>query len=1729
MASFWSRNLFRKTFFVLVAFAFVLLTFLATDTTKNGHDKTLVPEIATQRGLETNEQVLSSDDTKDIAIGSFDQYSVRSGVITLSSQDEPAVKISTKGFSGKVAVEVYEAEANDLLGFLVHDGKSNLLNDSVDTNDLNLVAKEEKDIEDDKSDSYRFSNSFRTPLPISGTGIWYVRVSADGMNTGAFVVVSDFGVILRETSGEYVFWGQKFSDKRSVRSGNVKIYNLENNVTEIGSSDFDTTGIARTSFNQKADVGIAISNGNVSFIPINLRYLNYNYSYDLFHDSDRAVKIYTFTDRPIYQPGDKVYFKSIVRDDNDARYTIPAGTAKVTLSRSSDEIIYDGFHQIDENGTVSGEINIPKDAKTSNYYELNVNLAPDDENNWGLRSYTYLGIEHYRKPEYFLDVNADEREHISGDQLGFTISGSYFFGQPIVDGEVKYVISKRDTHTPNHYDSYVRNKDNDFDYWGYWGSDSVSEGTLQFDDNGEARLEFEADHKLKDSVYTVEASFIDASGNPSVSRANVLVHANNVGIYRSDNFYGFQKGSQAEIKLKLISHKGGNIGKITLDPEIKGTRWTSKYDSGSKTYKYEKKAVEIDQVTLNLNQTSGEATVHFTPTEPGSYELRIKGSDDRGNEIERSFHLWVREEGQTSFYGDYDQGLHITSLREQYSHDDSALLQIDSTIPDRDILLTFDRLNTNRYQVVKMNGNSEYIEVPLVETDIPNIFAKATSFSSNKLETSSVNLKLSTDPKVVDIELSTNQNQYGPGENVTIHVSTKDITGEPLSTNTALWVVDKAIFELAADQRGSILEYFWRERYDSSKQAHSLQDIGANAAEMGGCFASGTKIYMSDGSEKQIQDVEVGDRVLTRKSEANTELVEAVVNNVFEHDVAGYFIINDHLRITPTHRMFVNNSWEEVSKVQIGDKLFNSNGEEVVVEFLQWQRGKYKVYNLEIDTHKTFFADGYWVHNDKGGGVRSVFSDTAYWNSNIQTNADGHAQITFTLPDNLTTWVITSVGSTKDTKVGEQKNEILVTKDIVNRPILPNLLRIGDNIELSTIVQNFTSIDQKLDVTLDSKDINILSTQHENVTVEPKRVNQFFWSANSSRENNASELVFSALPSNDTIEPDIIKLPLPVIPFGFTELSGESAEGNANFDIKLSEDSSPQKSEVTLSIAPSLFASMPAAMKYLVKYPYGCVEQTTSRFVPAVIAKSNTDVFGNSIANKNIDDIIQTGVDRLRDMQNPSGGWSWWHSSRSNPFISVYVTEYLLQAQSLGFDVVDMLNSAKSYFERGNQYTFEGLGDDDKNAMKASQKYGLALFGLKEQSKRAAVDTEKLTPDILAYHIMADVLNDDFDENRSGLKRLKSLAKTSGSDIYWESGKAGFFGSKDGSTALAIRAMVAAGDDSGMITQASRYLLRSRRQTRWANSFATAQVLQAGIDSVNQTGEFSPNYSYMVKLDGERVTGGRVTSAKQVLKEIVINGEDIKDTGSEISIEKSGEGQIYSSYVFEDFHTDREAKAVSNGLTISREYVNERGYEYGLGVGDVVTVELTLDGVSEESEYIVIEDQLPSGLIPINPHLDNQELNNERRSYYYYGIDGREITENGMVITVRRFRPGDNKFTYKARVVSEGEFYAPPATASMMYSPEIHGFSDAQKVTVEKSARKIREPRKEDEPKVSIGKIDVSRQKASIVGFLIIISTVAVGSIIYKNKKKAKLRKIGNTEPSESFDEEKYPKPPEAI
>jgi hypothetical protein len=129
------------------------------------------------------------------------------------------------------------------------------------------------------------------------------------------------------------------------------------------------------------------------------------------------------------------------------------------------------------------------------------------------------------------------------------------------------------------------------------------------------------------------------------------------------------------------------------------------------------------------------------------------------------------------------------------------------------------------------------------------------------------------------------------------------------------------------------------------------------------CFLSGTKITMDDGKEKNIEDIIIGDSVKSFNTDIN-EVIDSIVTEIFTHsDTKEYYIINNNLKVTGEHPIWINNEWKEVNTLKIEDELLKLDGSKTSIKSIEIIKDNVTVYNFEVDNTHNYFANSYLVHN----------------------------------------------------------------------------------------------------------------------------------------------------------------------------------------------------------------------------------------------------------------------------------------------------------------------------------------------------------------------------------------------------------------------------------------------------------------------------------------------------------------------------------------------------------------------------------------------------------------------------------------------------------------------------------------------------------------------------------------------------------------------------------------------
>ena len=649
---------------------------------------------------------------------------------------------------------------------------------------------------------------------------------------------------------------------------------------------------------------------------------------------------------------------------------------------------------------------------------------------------------------------------------------------------------------------------------------------------------------------------------------------------------------------------------------------------------------------------------------------------------------------------------------------------------------------------------------------------------------------------------------------------------------------------------------------------------------------------------------------------------------------------------------------------------------------------------------------GSYQRIEKPVTVRSRFEDTAYWNPAVQTGKDGTATLQIPLPDNLTTWRATARGVTFDTATGANTAELLVTKPLLVRLIAPRFWTQHDTIRVQVIVQNNTSVPQTLRVSLRGESAVINSTKNEekgaqNGIVPANSSASFGWDVEAPLVSPTEKMSLTTTARGEgrgiteADSTDAMRLDFPVKAHGVRvqKIGGGVLTGtakSATLDLSVPGAIS-NASRLEVSLSPSLAGPMLSALPELAQYPYGCTEQTLSRFVPAVVAaKTLRDLKQPLPASmKPLPKQVAAGLKILYAFQHTDGGWGWWPEDDSDPYMTGAVLYGLSLTQEAGYPVERqrVLRGIRATFTLFQQQGRRRAGevttiDPDTRAwmmlgyasamraFKIDRKKELNLPASDEYLEAVIGVQDRLSNYGLAALTLA-LTKAQHPQRGALLAKLESRVKRetliSGEGAWWENqiGDGGFTDSDIETTALALQAEIAQKPNSPLILPALRWLMLQREGATWRSTKDTSQAILALAAYLRTSRELSPDETLALSVNGQLVQTLRFGKGDIGGEAPLIKLEHLSQ-GAKIEISRVGAGAVYYSAKMTAYSPENLDQGAENGLKLERIYTirDDKGVwkpvQGAIPDGALVRVDLRVT-TSRAYQYLLLEDPIPSG------------------------------------------------------------------------------------------------------------------------------------------------------------------------
>jgi hypothetical protein len=655
---------------------------------------------------------------------------------------------------------------------------------------------------------------------------------------------------------------------------------------------------------------------------------------------------------------------------------------------------------------------------------------------------------------------------------------------------------------------------------------------------------------------------------------------------------------------------------------------------------------------------------------------------------------------------------------------------------------------------------------------------------------------------------------------------------------------------------------------------------------------------------------------------------------------------------------------------------------------------------------------------------RADFRTTAYFEAGRKTDVEGRAHFNFKLPDNLTTFRVMAVAAGGDDRFGSGDSKITTFRRLMARPALPRLIRVGDALEASVIVSSKpdpAAKDAKLhvEVRMTAKGVTVTGPAVRSVDMVRGGQAEVRFPVSAAAPGEAV-FSFEARSGADADRVEMkrkIELPVSI------ESAAVYGETSHEASIALGDLRAMRRDRggLDVRVASTALVGIGTTFDRLLDYPYGCTEQLTSRTLPLLSMLDLAKEFGARLPS-DVNSTIDGAIQSILKHQGDDGGFGFWDSSSSEPWLSAYAMLALAGANDKKrFVPADAITHGRDYLTMSLATATRGLGkkDDSDDAPVVADAGPDAAGAAAEREKK---DVSRST-DYAAGALIADVLatlgwanpgalNVLYDA-RSGQRLfaqallLHAMAKADMSppqqktltheiesrlriganeiDVDEEDTDkyAPLLDSHARTMAMVLRALVAADPHHPLAARLARSLLGLRRDGAWRTTQENAWALLALSDyrKVQEAG--GQDFHAKTYLRGNEVLDSPFSAQSTREDRLFVSADKLAgDAGGLLAFDVSGEGKVFYAAELSYATTTLPQKPRDEGLFVQK-YV--RGVEAALvgqalasipkrsadavTAGDLVVVDLLFES-AEPRDRVVLDDPLPAGLEALDYDLD---------------------------------------------------------------------------------------------------------------------------------------------------------------
>ncbi|MCB0738416.1 MAG: hypothetical protein KDC92_12945, partial [Bacteroidetes bacterium] len=636
--------------------------------------------------------------------------------------------------------------------------------------------------------------------------------------------------------------------------------------------------------------------------------------------------------------------------------------------------------------------------------------------------------------------------------------------------------------------------------------------------------------------------------------------------------------------------------------------------------------------------------------------------------------------------------------------------------------------------------------------------------------------------------------------------------------------------------------------------------------------------------------------------------------------------------------------------------------------------------------------------------------------------------------------VRTMLVAAQDAAYGSAEKTTPVRQPLMVLGTLPRVLGPGEEVTVPVSVFAMEEHVKKATVTLVANELfDIVGSATQQLSFPKIGEEMAYFNLKVKKNVGIGKVKISAKSGNEYAKDEVelmVRNPNPMLTKVYSHILEPGATIDAEFESMGMEGTNSGSIEVS-AIPP---IDLDKRLNYLIRYPHGCIEQTTSSVFPQLYLAEVVELSDERKAQ--IEENIKAGIKRLSQFQTNEGGFAYWPGElEASTWGTNYAGHFIIEASRKGYDVPkSMLRNWKKYQTRIASY-YSTNNDNGRYNIGLEQSYRLYLLALNQTPDKGSMNRLKADQTInstakwrlaSAYALIGqlEVAKEMIRDLKTDVEPYRELSYSYGSDLR--------------DRAMILETLVELGErKKAALTMQS--ISNDMNQRYWMSTQTTAYCLLAAgkYAKANLTKE---NINFTYAYGGGKT---KVTSTALPLASVAMSDNEIR-TGN-VKIVNKTQSTMYLRVITSGKPIAGDTTNANNDLNMTVAYSDMDGNKIDPSIltqGTQFMADVTLHnpGIRKDYQEMALNQILPSGWEIVNTRMDGTS------NFYDVSRPRYQDIRDDRVYTYYDLRRGETK-TFRLILTASyaGKFYLPSVSSDAMYDNTISAHRAGQWVEVRPS------------------------------------------------------------------------------